>query len=63
MSDFNLKARRGVGGREGVLLVFSRIGGIVLIAVVFNFCSMFMCNVLWVLVLLILQWAVALHTV
>lgn len=47
------------GSPAGILLV-GRIG---LIAVVFNFSSVVMCNIRWNLVLFIPQWTVALHPV
>lgn len=47
-------------GSPAGILVVGRIG---LIAVVFNFSSVVMCNIRWILVLLIPQWTVALHPV
>lgn len=41
---------QGAGGSPAGILVFGRIG---LIAVVFNFSSVVMCNIRWILVLLI----------
>lgn len=51
---------QGAEGSPAGILVVSRIG---LIAVVFNFSSVVMCNIRCILVLLIPQWTVALHPV
>lgn len=48
-------------GQRGVMLVFLVVARIGLIAVVFNFSSVFMCNIQWIVLLLIPQWAVSLH--
>lgn len=45
-SDFKSWGKERLSRQRGLLLVFSVVGRIVLIAVVFNFCPMFMCNIL-----------------